>query len=408
MRRSSSRRESEDPEYPEESSIQTAAPDSLASAILALEQSPAALGLATLAGDLLYLNTKAEELFGVSPGAELPGRNFAEVCTQRVQLGVLEAVARDGRERQIHLVGARASGGTGRYLCKLRRLSGYGGIPTWLSFVALEYDGGNESADTALDDMQSMRVIHRLAGMATWKMRLDDRSDWTNNPVQWGAGIYPLLNLKSDAPLATLRSYLDFVARPDRPGIRAAMDEALADGSRFEAIYRLNPRGGATKLVLSRAVPVADESTNFVPMMWGVVQDITSVFAGQMLPYEKAAILDTFAQNLEAPLYAVDRDFRYTFFNPFFESMMRRLYGVTPAIGERAFESISSAPRRKTVLANLRRALSGARVVEEVAIRLDDAIVRTFELTYSPMRGSAASSGVTVFGARAAGAATGE
>ncbi len=408
MRRSSSRRESEDPEYPEESSIQPAAPDRLASAILALEQSPAALGLATLAGGLLYLNSKAEELFGVAAGEELQGRNFAEVCTQRVQLGALEAVARDGRERQIHLVGTAATAGSGRFLCKLRRLSGYGGIPTWLSFVALEYDGGSGSTDPALDDMQSMQVIHRLAGMATWKMRLDDRSDWTNNPVQWGAGIYPLLNLKPDAPLATLRSYLDFVARSDRPGIRAAMDEALADGSRFEALYRLNPRGGATKLVLSRAVSVVDEATSSVPMIWGVLQDLTSVFAGQMLPYEKAAILDTFAQNMEAPLYAVDRDFRYTFFNPFFESMMRRLYGVTPVLGERALESIASTPRRKTVQANLRRALAGARVVEEVPIRLDDSILRTYELTYSPMRGATASSGVTVFGVRAAGAATGE
>jgi GGDEF domain-containing protein len=119
-----------------------------------------------------------------------------------------------------------------------------------------------------------------------------------------------------------------------------------------------------------------------------------------MRPYEKAAILDTIAANLEAPVYAVDRDLRYTYFNSFFASMLRRVYGADAMLGEKAYEAVSDDGRRRVVLGHLRRALAGARVVEEIPVSVDDATVRRYELTYSPIRGGAATGGVTVFGIR--------
>src|ERR1700761_2413000 len=71
------------------------------SGMLTLEQAPAALGLATLAGDLFFLNVRAQRLFGIAPGGPLGGRNLADLCTEAGQLAVLEAVARDGRERNL-------------------------------------------------------------------------------------------------------------------------------------------------------------------------------------------------------------------------------------------------------------------------------------------------------------------
>ena len=41
--------------------------DTFSSGMLTLEQSPAALGLATLAGDLFFLNTRAQRLCGIAP-----------------------------------------------------------------------------------------------------------------------------------------------------------------------------------------------------------------------------------------------------------------------------------------------------------------------------------------------------
>src|SRR6202046_241205 len=75
--------------------------DAFSSGMVALEHSPAALGLATLAGDLLYLNANGERLFGLARGDALTGRNLADICSDSGQLGALEAVARDGRERSL-------------------------------------------------------------------------------------------------------------------------------------------------------------------------------------------------------------------------------------------------------------------------------------------------------------------
>ena len=125
-----------------------------------------------------------------------------------------------------------------------------------------------------------------------------------------------------------------------------------------------------------------------------------------MRPYEKAAILDTIAANMEAPVYAVDRDLRYTYFNSFFAFMLRRVYGVDAVLGEKAYEAVADDGRRRTVLGHLRRALAGTRVVEEVPVSVDDAMVRRYELTYSPLRSGAVTGGVTVFGIRSPGAMT--
>lgn len=381
--------------------------DAFSSAMVALEHSPAALGLATLAGDLLYLNANAERLFGIAPGASLAERNLADICTEPGQLGTLEAVARDGRERNLHIHRKSPDVPPIRLLWKLTRVAGYGGIPTWLTFAGVERDDKSMDDDHAsLGEAESMSIIRRLTSLATWKMPLEERERWTQNTMRWDDGFHPLLNLKPGNSKIAMRNFLDFIAREDRERAREALEKALVSGSRFEAVYRVNPRNGPARIVLSRAAVGVDEETSSVPTVFGVVQDITSALGHEVHPYEKAAILDTIAASMEAPVYAVDRDLRYTYFNSFFAQMMRRLYETEAVLGEKVYEAVLDDGRRRTVLGHLRRALSGARVVEELAIPLDDAIVRYYELTYSPIKSDATTAGVTVFGTRSPGVAT--
>ena len=400
MRRSVSQDEVGEPQYAEDVTAPTPVSDTSSDGMLALERSPAALGLATLAGDLIYLNAAAERLFGVTPGADLTGRNLADICTETAQLATVEAVARDGRERQMYIHRKMNGTGTVRVLCKLARIAGYEGIPTWLAFAGLGCDDPQATADEPLDEAESLSIMRRLTNLSAWKMRIEDYNHWADSPMRWGVGIESLLNLKPGGPKVTLRSYLDCIAREDRESIRAALEKSLLNDFRFEAVYRLTSRNGSPKIVLSRAALVADESAGSAPTLVGMAQDITSALAGEVRPYEKAAILDTIAANLEAPVYAVDRDLRYIYFNSFFGHTMRQLYGVDPALGEKAFESVPDDARRRTVLGYLRRALSGARVVEEVPLCLDGTMVRRYELTYSPMRSAVATGGVAVFGVR--------
>jgi len=397
MRRSARPGEAGEPDVGQKT---VAAPgaDVLSSGMLALEHAPAAIALATLAGDLLYLNPRAEHLFGVLCDADLAGHNLADICTETGQLATVEAVARDGRERQLSVCREAAASVPIRLLCKVTRVAGYGGIPTWLAFVGLERDTP-ATVDASLDELESLSILRRLTSMAAWKVRIEDWDNWTRNPMQWGTGLNPLLNLKPGAAkVTTPQGYLDFVAREDRESIRAALEKALLSGSRFESVHRISPRNGSPKTVLSRAVLVADDQASSAPALLGMVQDITSAVGSELRTYEKAAILETIATNTEAPVYAVDRDLRYTYFNSFFAMSMRYVYGTDTVLGERAYESISNDTRRRTVLGHLRRALGGTRVVEEIPICLDDAVVRHYELTYSPIKSGTGTSGVAVFG----------
>jgi PAS domain-containing protein len=285
-------------------------------------------------------------------------------------------------------------------LLRLSRVAGYGGIPTWIAFAALERE---DSADTEvpLGESESMSILRRLSSLAVWKMRIDDPGQWVNNTMQWDAGLHPLLNLKPGSGRLTARGFLDLVAREDRDGTRTALARSLQGGPRFEAVFRINPRNGSAKVVLSRTVVATDEESSGTPTMFGVVHDITSALGGETRPYEKSAILDTIATGLEAPVYAVDRDLRYTYFNPFFALTMRHVYAADAVLGEKAYESIPDDGRRRAVLSHLRRALAGARVVEEIRITLDDAVPRRFDLTYAPIKsGAAPGGGVAVFGVR--------
>jgi PAS domain-containing protein len=382
--------------------------------MVALEHSPAALALATLAGDLLYLNANGERLFGVAHGAALTGRNLADICSDPGQMGALEAVARDGRERSLLIRAGHANtdshGETQNalptcFLCKLTRIDGYGGIPTWLAFAGIERDDSAMGDESPLRDAESLSIIRRLSNVAAWKMPLDSRDIWTQNTMQWDAGVHALLNLKPTHSKVVAQQFLEYVAREDRE-LAGNMVEQLLGGARFEAVLRMNPRNGSPKIVLTRAVLDTDAQGASEPTLLGTVQDITSALGNEMRPYEKAAILDTIAANLEAPVYAVDRDLRYTYFNSFFAFMLRRVYGADAMLGDKAYEAVSDDGRRRVVLGHLRRALAGTRVVEEIPVSVDDAIVRRYELTYSPIRSGAATGGVTVFGIRSPGAVT--
>ena len=372
--------------------------DIFSGGMLTLEQSPAALGLATLAGDLFFLNTRAQRLFGIASGTPLAGRNLADLCTEAGQLATLEAVARDGRERNLSVYREAGAATAVRMLLRLSRIAGYGGIPTWIAFAAVERDDSADG-DAPLSEAESMSILRRLASLAAGKMRIDDSGQWVNNTMQRSAGLHPLL--KPGSSRLPSRSFLDFLAREDREGTRAGLEKSLQSGTRFEAVYRLNPRNGAAKVVLSRAVVAADEECSGAATMFGMVHDITSALGGEMRPYEKAAILDTIVTSLEAPVYAVDHDLRYTYFNPFFSLTMRPGYGTDAVLGEKAYESIPDDARRRAVLGHLRRALAGARVVEEIRICLDDAVSRRYDLTYAPIEsGAAPGGGVAVFGVR--------
>jgi hypothetical protein len=372
-------------------------PDAVANAIRALEYSPAAIVLASLSGELLCINVEAERIFDIAHGKALKGRYIAEIFSEQLHLSYLEAVARDGQERQFDMFRTSDGAGSRHFLCKLTRVPERNGIPAWLVLVVFEHDHRTSADDATIDDVETARIIRQLSGIAVWKIRRDDDKEWADSTMQWSEELFYLLNLNPALRRQTLRDYMEFVFPEDREAVFAALSRSLTEGSKFEAVYRLTPKNSTAKVMASRAIAIRDPVTGKTREMWGVEQDVTPIFGGQLLPREKASILDTVASSMDGPLYAVDREFRLIYFNEFFREGMQRVFGVDARLGNKVADD-DQCSRRKTILSNIRRALAGTRMVEEISIPLDASAARHYELTYSPIRSASTTIGVVVFG----------
>jgi len=361
-----------------------------------LHHAPAAIAVANLSGELVYVNAEAERLFGIAHGALPGGRYVADFISDRSHLSSLEGVARDGRQRQFELSHEFGEGGRIHLHCRLARVSAPSGIPAWLVFIAF----APNHATPAIDASESAHMIHKLSGIALWKIRKTDDNDWADCPMQWSESPFEFPALDSVSGRKTLRAYTQLVLLEDRPSIFASLSRSITDGSPYEVVYRLSSESGSPTIIASRAIFIPDPVTGTPCELWGLEQDITMVFNGQALPNIKASTLDAIASTMDGPLYAVDRDFRYIYFNDFFRDTARRVLGADVQLGKKITDTGNRDTRRAAVMANLRRALAGARFVEETTIPFDGSTGRRYELTYVPLSSPLTPTGVAVFGVR--------
>lgn len=373
--------------------------DSGANAVCAFRHTPAAIALASLSGELVYVNAEAERLFGIAPGTLPHGRYIADVISDASHLSSLEDVARDGRQRQFEMSHEFGEGGHIHFYCRLARVSAPSGIPAWLVFIAFAPNRETPTIDASIAASESAQMIHKLSGIAFWKIRKNDNNDWADCAMRWSESPFEMPALDSVLRRQTLRTYAELVVPEDRPSIFASLSRSITDGSPYEAVYRFISESGAPIIMASRAIVIPDPVTGTPSELWGLEQDITMIFNGQALPHNKASTLDAIASAIDGPVYAVDRDFRYIYFNDFFRDTARRVLGVEVELGRKIAERDT---RRAAVLENLRRALGGARVVEETTIPFDGSADCRYELTYAPLSCPLAPMGVAVFGVRIA------
>ena len=85
----------------------------------------------------------------------------------------------------------------------------------------------------------------------------------------------------------------------------------------------------------------------------------------------------------EQPVFALDRELRYTAFNLAHAAAMRRLYGAEIALGGHLADYQTVAADSETAQENLRRALAGERVVAS-AFSGDEGRQRFFEVVHTP------------------------
>jgi PAS domain-containing protein len=362
---------------------------------------PAALTLATLAGHVVYGNVRAMQLFGSSSAAEFQSHNLSDFCIDSARMTEIEAVARDGRERQFRLTRKIEGLGPRTFLCRVSRVAGRAGIPTWIAFVAQELEYVAEG-DVEMTETSILETYRTVAGSAAWRMTLEHPpAEWRKNPVHCTRERLALFGIRNTPATLAAESFLDLVHVADRGVVYEAIETSLKGLTPFEVAYRLVPKLGQSRILLTRGVPVRSDSEEADSRtLCGVDVDLSAAVAEDKIPCEKSSVLDSLAAHFEGPLYAVDPQFRYVYFNDVFRRNMRELYGAETQIHGKAFESSSAGARRRVVLANFRRALTGVSVVEKVSVRLKDTGITTYEITYAPMMIATQVRGVVVFGIR--------
>jgi PAS domain-containing protein len=355
--------------------------------------------LASLSGELVYVNEEAERLFGIAHGTFPHGRYLADVISDTNHLSSLEGVARDGRQRQFQMSHQFGEGGHIHFYCRVARVSAPSGIPAWLVFIAFAPNRETPAIDASIAAPESAQMLDQLSGIALWKIRKNDNDDWADCPMRWSESPFEIPALDSVLRRATLRAYTELIVPEDRPPMFASLARSITDGSPYQAVYWLISDSAAPIIIASRAIVIPDPVTGTPSELWGLEQDITMIFNGQAVPHNKASTLDAIGSTIDGPVYAVDRAFRYIYFNDFFRDAARRVFGVEVELGMKIVEQDT---RRAAVLANLRRAVGGVRVVEETTIPSDGAADCQYELTYAPLSSPTRSAGVAVFGVRVA------
>jgi hypothetical protein len=372
------------------------------SALTAALHCPVALMLATLAGDLVYENVRARRLFSAAPTLETQPKNLRDFCFKPAQMTEIEAVARDGRERQFQIRREIEGLGWRSFLCRVSRVAGPAGIPTWIAFVSQELEYYSD-ANAELNESAILESYRSLSGGAVWRMRLEHpASQWTKNAIDCTRERLALFGVRGKPSQSSVKAFLDLVHASDRAMLAQTLESSVRDNVPFETVYRLAPRLGRSKVILSRGMPTEDPDVADSRSLWCVDIDISSAVEQDKIPFDKGAVLDAVAANLDGPIYAVDRQFRYLFFNEAFSRNMRELYDAETALHGKAFEPAGASARRRVVTANFRRALDGVPVVEKLSVRLKDSGINTFELTYAPMVVAGQTRGVVVFGVKTA------
>jgi hypothetical protein len=365
---------------------------------LAVECSPAAIALTTLAGELVCGNSAAETLLGAAEGGgRIP--NLAKLCTEPAQIAMLEEVARDGKERQFSAYKYSADRGRRTLICRLRRIAGTNAIPTWLAFTALEYDEGASADGIPFDGVQSLQRVSGNQGIAAWMISFDDDGNWLNEPMEWSPPLFELLDVNPSVTRPRFTRFLEAIEPEDRTPLIERLLDVIRDRSSTEILYRVRPRNGPMKVIRGRVVFETDAGATR-NRLWSVEEDITAMIALRpMLPVE-LAILESVTTNVAAPVYAVDADLRYIYSNELYRSTMRQLYDTTVLLGNRVLDGISPPGRRRVVLSSLRRALAGASAAEELTITDENSTSTRYDLTYAPIMSGPKTIGVLVLGQR--------
>jgi PAS domain-containing protein len=367
---------------------------SFGTSALSLDASPVAIALTDLSGRIEHANRAFQKLFGLSPAISVLHPDVMTVCVGCADLSFLDAVARDGRLRQIEMTMRLPSGRAKRLLCSASRVDGEIGTPKWLSLSFV--DVSVSEADSAHHDCEFDSVlIEKLAHVGSWRMIVECPQDLTRNMMSWSPALCAFLNTRPSESEHGVQQYLAAVHPDDRARVLMAMRATISSNVDYIVEFR---RAGTARVIRSRGTLIRAAAPGSPLILAGIDQDVTHDYQHEQQQRREALVLKSLIESCETPVFAVDRQLSLLTFNRAYLETLSEKDRREVGVGADVLASIGNAFRRKRTAENLRHALQGERRVEELRTHDRSQASMRREIVYSPMLGlSREVIGVAVF-----------
>ncbi len=173
---------------------------------------------------------------------------------------------------------------------------------------------------------------------------------------------------------------------PDPVQWAALVRRLQATGRVRNLTMMLPAKGGEQRMVLLSAeeLELAGEAH-----VLSTCIDITERMRAEARLSESHAVLHSVLEALSVPIFAVDREYRYTAFNRSHAGAMKALYGADIKLGHSLLDYQTVAADRAGAQANLARVLQGESVVQSSDSGEPGRSRRYFEMSHQPIRGAA-------------------
>jgi PAS domain-containing protein len=350
-----------------------------------LDASPVAITLTDLSGRIEHSNRAFQKLFGLSPAIEISHPDVTAVCIGCSDLQFLDALARDGKPRQLEVTLRSPAGRIRRLLCSGARVNGEGGMPKWLSLSFIELSLSESAA--AMRDSKSVDtvLVEKLATAGSWRIPLEFPQDLRRNPMKWSPALCMFLNTSPNELDRDVQQYLNAVHQDDQARVLTAMRATISSNVDYIVEYR---RADISRIIRSRGTLIRGGSAGMPLVLAGIDEDVTQEYQRDQQQRRESLLLRSIVDSSESPVYAVDRQLCFVAFNRAYLNAQSDADRREIAVGADVLSSIGDTSRRKQVAENLRRALKGERRVEDVraAPGCSETNSRR-EVVYSPMLG---------------------
>lgn len=193
----------------------------------------------------------------------------------------------------------------------------------------------------------------RLSHTASWAWNV------STGEVYWSTEMFRIFDLDPDIVKPGYPDVLQYVHGDDRVRVKKTFEDAVREKKEYELAYRIVWSNGTIRYIHNLAHPVFDGNGTLIEYV-GTTIDTTERIQAEEAALKAHQQIDMILESISDNFFGLDKEGRFTYFNPHAANQMRAL-GRDPdaLIGRVAWEEFPDMPNKENVL----RALSERVVV---------------------------------------------